>query len=210
MVMRKFLLEDPARPAKTSDNKATRERIVDALMALTAEGAVINHDLVAERAGVSRRTAYRYFPDQEALRSAVLQRMNNVSASPRSLDALLDGLESRFGDYDAHADAMMVLTTTAEGRTTRNMAKPERVTAYRAMLGDATAYLPEPDRRWAIAAIQLMGSDFAWREMRDQWDMDGEESAAAVRWAIETLLADLERRGNKPLSEGPVAASEAA
>jgi hypothetical protein len=27
----------------------------------------------------------------------------------------------------------------------------------------------------------------------------------ACRWAIETLLADLEKRGGKPLAEGPAA-----
>ncbi|NWM59998.1 resolvase, partial [Escherichia coli] len=37
----------------------------------------------------------------------------------------------------------------------------------------------------------------------DQWDMDGAEAAAACTWAIEVLLADLEKRGNKPLAGGP-------
>jgi hypothetical protein len=42
--------------------------------------------------------------------------------------------------------------------------------------------------------------------MHDQWDMDGEAIGTTVVWAIRTLLADLEKRGNRPLAEGPKAA----
>ncbi|WP_109807580.1 TetR/AcrR family transcriptional regulator [Sphingosinithalassobacter portus] len=204
---RKFLLEDPAKPQRTSHNKATGERIEDALLALTAEAAVINHDAVAERAGVSRRTVYRYFPDQDALRAAIWRRMSPPGGMPTTLDALLDGMAERFRKFDQHEAAMTVMMASAEGRAARNLMKPDRIAAFRGMLSEATAYLPEPDRRWAIAAIQLIGSGFAWREMRDQWDMKGDDIAVAARWAIETLLADLARRGSRPLSDGPVAPS---
>jgi hypothetical protein len=33
--------------------------------------------------------------------------------------------------------------------------------------------------------------------------MTGDQMAVACRWAIETLLADLRRRGDRPLAEGP-------
>jgi hypothetical protein len=51
--------------------------------------------------------------------------------------------------------------------------------------------------------MQFMSTGFAWREMRDQWDMTGEQIGVATRWAVEVLLADLAKRGGKPLSEGP-------
>jgi hypothetical protein len=70
------------------------------------------------------------------------------------------------------------------------------------MLGTAVTALAEPDRTWAIAAIQLMSSGFVWREMRDQWDMDAHGMATAANWAIDVLLADLRRRGGKPLATG--------
>jgi hypothetical protein len=81
--------------------------------------------------------------------------------------------------------------------------RPELVARFRDILAEPTAALPEPDRSWAIAMIQFAGSSFAWREMHDQWDMKGDEIAIACRWAVETLLADLAKRGGKPLSEGP-------
>ena len=42
----------------------------------------------------------------------------------------------------------------------------------------------------------LLNSE-AWRSMKDEAGLDGEESGRAVGWAIRTLVADLERRNRK-------------
>jgi len=202
MHKRKFLLADPARP-EGSDNAATREKIGDALVALMAEGDKLNHDRVAERAGVSRRTVYRYYPDQETLRAAVWARVGPAGGIPTTLEDAIEGLPARFANFDAKADAMNVVMASAEGRAIRNVMKPERVAAFRAMLSGHVADLPEPDRTRATAMFQFLCSAFAWREMRDQWDMDGAAAAAACQWALEVLLADLKKRGGNPLGEGP-------
>lgn len=193
---------DPARP-EGPDNAHTRAKIADAILALMAEGDKLNHDLVAERSGVSRRTVYRYHPDQAALRAAAWARVGPTGGIPKTLDEFVGGLPARFANFDDKADAMTVVMASAEGRAIRNVMKDERVAAFRAMLVLQVEALAEPDRTRAIAAIQLLGSGFAWREMRDQWDLDGAEAAAACRWALEVLLADLERRGGKPLAAGP-------
>lgn len=202
MPERNFLLADPARP-EGPDNAHTRAKIADAILALMAEGDRLNHDLVAERSGVSRRTVYRYYPDQAALRAAAWARVGPAGGIPKTLDDFVGGLPARFANFDDKADAMTVVMASAEGRAIRNVMKEERVAAFRDMLAPRLAALTEPDRTRATAVIQFLGSGFAWREMRDQWDMDGAEAAIACTWALETLLADLERRGGRPLSEGP-------
>ena len=193
---RKFLLADPAKP-EGPQNSRTRARIEDAMIAILAEGEQLNHDRVAERAQVSRRTVYRYFPDQPAMRAAVWARLSPVSTIPHDLDVLLGSIEARFAQFDRNAAEMTVIMASAEGRATRNVMRDERVAAFRAMLAADTAHLPEPARTHAIAAIQFAGTGLAWREMRDQWDMTGEEIAAACRWMVETMLAEL-RRGGGP------------
>ena len=57
----------------------------------------------------------------------------------------------------------------------------------------------------ATAVLQLLCSGFAWREMRDQWDLTGDEIARASVWAVRALLADLKQRGAQPLdaASGP-------
>lgn len=196
-------MPDAAKPRESvSSNTHTRALIEDAMIGLMADGDRLNHDAVAERAGVSRRTVYRYFPDQDALRHAAWARMSPGGRVPDTLDDLLGGLEERFAKFDRNAAAMTVALASADGRAMRNQMKAERETAYRGMFGQAVKALAEPDRTWAISAIQLMSSGFVWREMRDQWDMDAHGMATAANWAIDVLLADLRRRGGKPLATG--------
>jgi len=196
-------MPDPAKPREpVSSNNHTRTLIEDAMIGLMADGDRLNHDAVAERAGVSRRTVYRYFPDQDALRHAAWARMSPGGRIPDTLDDLLGGLEERFAKFDRNATAMTVALASADGRAMRNQMKAERETAYRGMFGEAVNGLAEPDRTWALAAIQLMSSGFVWREMRDQWDMDAQGMATAANWAIDVLMADLRRRGGKPLATG--------
>lgn len=203
-------MPDAAKPRESvSSNTHTRTSIEDAMIGLMADGDRLNHDAVAERAGVSRRTVYRYFPDQDALRHAAWARMSPGGRVPDTLDDLLGGLEERFAKFDRNAAAMTVALASADGRAMRNLMKAERESAYRGMFGEAVNGLAEPDRTWALAAIQLMSSGFVWREMRDQWDMDAHGMATAANWAIDVLMADLRRRGGKPLAAGAADAVDA-
>lgn len=182
-------------------------QIEDALLQFMARGETerLNHDSVAEAAGVSRRTAYRYYPDRAALLKALWARTTRAAGPgvgiPRDAAEIVRRLDEVYVGFDRNADAMMVALSTPEGRAVRNAVKPERVSGWRAALAEETKALPEPDRTWALAAIQLLSTGLAWREMRDQWDMEGAEIAAACRWAIRTLLKDLAERKGRPLSE---------
>lgn len=186
----------------------TLRKIEEALLALTAEGERINHDLVAERAGVSRRTVYRYFPDREALLGGLWSRLSPVTAfyrMPDTVDHILTMLERLYTGFDDNADAMTVVMASAEGRTMRNLKTAERRAGYRKAFADVTAHLNEPQRTEAVAVMQLLNSGFVWREMRDQWELDGLQMAEACRWAIETLLADLRAGGGPGRPRKPAA-----
>jgi AcrR family transcriptional regulator len=190
--------------SQTDTQNDTRARIGQALLELMAQGERLNHDNVAAHASVSRRTVYRHFPDQAALRQEVWTLLSSQGKMPTDLDDwLANGIPRLYRQFDERAPEMTVAMASAEGRAMRNGVKPERIAAYRSLYSDATAALAEPDRTHAIAALQFIGSGFAWREMRDQWEMDGEAVATTVLWAIRTLLADLEKRGASPLGEGP-------
>ena len=192
----------PSPREPSSSNGPTRDRITEAMLELMAEGERLNHDAVAARARVSRRTVYRYFPDQDALRHAAWERMSPGGRIPDTVAELLGGIEGRFAKFDRNAAAMTVAMASADGRAMRNHVTAERVVAYRKMFGGDVARLEEPDRTWAIAVIQLLSSGFVWREMRDQWGMDAPGMATAANWAIKVLIADLHKRGATPLSEG--------
>lgn len=207
--MRKFLYEDPAEPspppapaARARPSPAARplplpappaspSPIEAALIALAAEGGRFNHDAVAKRAGVSRRTVYRRYPDQKALRAAIRARIDAPAPQAASLDAVIEGLAARFAEFDARpAEATLALAST-EGRAARRRAKGDEL---RAVLGEAAGSLPDPERARAAAMLGFLSEGAAWLELREQWNLDGEEAAAACRWAMGTLIEDLRRR----------------
>jgi AcrR family transcriptional regulator len=188
---------DQTKGKREANREQVRARIEDALLEVLADGdpTGVNHDEVALRAGVGRRTVYRYYPDRAALLEAVYHRLNRAAgpgvAMPRSARGMIDGLEELFTGFDRNADAMTVTMASAEGRAIRNAMSAERVAAYRAALAEETAHLDPRRRDMVVAAIQLLNSGFAWREYRDQWKLQGKDMAAASRWAIEALLRDL-------------------
>lgn len=188
----------------------TRERIEQALIALVIEGERINHDAVAARAGMSRRTLYRYFPDRDALMEAIAERVREMAGPnvrfPHSVEDLLATQRAIYEGFDTIAPVATVIRSTPEGRLARLAEKKRRTESYTAALAETVAALPPHDRRLATAMIQVLHTT-PWLEMRDHWDMTGTEIAEACGWAVRVLLHDLARRGARPLDEGPAASS---
>lgn len=185
----------------------TRELIIDALMEALASGEFegMTHDALAKNVGVSRQTIYRYFPDRESLMQSLWTRVNAAAGAgvgmPESEDALLEKMKPLYTGFDVIAPLMTVTMSTVQGRAMRNSMKERRQKAYRRATAHATAALDDQDARMATAVLQLLNSGYAWLEMRQQWDLTGEEIAVACGWAARTLLADLHARQGKSLGE---------
>jgi hypothetical protein len=58
--------------------------------------------------------------------------------------------------------------------------------------------LSPEDRLLATAMLQVLHTT-PWLEMRDHWDLSGEQIARATGWALRTLVADLRARAGTPL-----------
>lgn len=200
--------------AKTPPNQSLRDRkkddartrIVDALIGLMAEGRLdISHDLVADRAGIGRRTVYRYFPDRDALLQGALERIRAFAglkaAYPSSLDALIASLPDIYAGFDNIAEVATLVRSTPQGRAIRQSQQDARAKAYRQALEPVVAKLPAADRRAVIALLQMLHTT-PWLEMRDTWDLPGSEMARVIAWALRTLERDLKDRGDTPISAG--------
>ncbi|WP_066559255.1 hypothetical protein [Croceicoccus bisphenolivorans] len=187
--------------AATADRRVLTNndaRIDAALLNLAADGVPLTHDAVAAVSGISRRTVYRRFADQPALRARLWDLLSPPGGMPRDLSALLEReLRETFEKFDTNRAAMAVATASAEGRQMRMERKDERVAAYSRAFAGHTGSLPDKARRQANGVLQLLCSGLAWREMRDQWDLDGTETAEASVWALRILLAHL-ARGDAP------------
>jgi AcrR family transcriptional regulator len=197
-------LIEPARGLRERKKDDVRNRISDAVIGLIAEGrADISHDAVAKETGISRRTIYRYFPDREALLSAASTRVRDLAGSgvafPTCEIDLLD-THAIYTGFDRIAPIATLVRSTPQGRAMRNSQKGERQESYRAATADAVKDLPEDDQVLATAVLQVLHTT-PWLEMRDHWDLTGEQIGRATQWAIRTLLKDLRERGNTPLDQ---------
>ena len=191
--------------ARESKKDEVRARITDALIALLAEGvADLNHDVIAERAGVGRRTVYRYFPDREALMQSAWDRVTTLAGPevtfPRSEAEMLSSLEPIYTGFDRIAPLATLVRSTPQGRAVRRSQNVRRVASYTAAAAEAVKALPPEDQKLATAVLQVLHTT-PWLEMRDRWGLDGQDIAKAMGWAMRTLLKDLKARGGRPLNE---------
>ena len=159
----------------------------------------------AEAAGVSRATAYRYFPTQEAL---VLE-LTDVTPKVASVEALLEASRARTSSSACWRSSTRSTRSRSPRRPTsvvpsgspqdtwlrsdRNAEEPPAVREGRRMrwLDQALEPLddmPEERRRRLQAALALtLGMD-SLTIMKDVCGLDDEEALAVLRWAATALL----------------------
>ena len=195
----------PANVVRERRKEEVRTRIADEVISLMVEGGIaLNHDNVATRAGVARRTVYRYFPDRDALMHAawvrVRERAGPQVVMPKTMDELLATLEPIYTGFDKTAAIATVVRSTPEGRALRLSAKVQRIESYTDAAAEAVRDLPDEDARLATAMFQVLHTT-PWLELRDHWDLDGRQIARVTGWAIRALLADLKARGSRPLGD---------
>lgn len=113
---------------------------------------------------------------------------------PDSVDTLLAQHAALFTGFDRAAPQIVASVTTDQGREMRASLNEQRRKAFRSIAREAAPGLSASECTRVAAVLQLLHSAHAWMSLRDQWDLDGRESGAATRWAIETLLAELRRK----------------
>lgn len=177
----------------------TRERILDAVSALMAVGAArdVTVPRVAERAGVTVRTVYRYFPTRAALIDAMqawaLAKMG-APAWPRDTRALVAFAVPLFERFDQNRDVVEAQLRGGAMAEVRSEGKARRVQALRQTLLAELEGLPDGAQRAALGVIKHLLSASAWQALREDVGMDGTGAGRAVAWAIEALVRDLKQQ----------------
>jgi len=199
----------PPTPGRANQRRRTRKDLLAAAARLLkAGGPPPDMDAVAAEAMVSRATVYRYFPDRNSLMQALWTRINaelavggGAAGFPRDEQSLRAAPGSLFTNYDRIAPLITIAQSTPQGRAIRLSVKGQRSEAFLAASADAARGLTAEDHRLAAAILQLLMGGQAWLEMRQQWDLTGDEMARAADWAVRTLLADLHAREGRPLDQ---------
>jgi AcrR family transcriptional regulator len=164
---------------------------------------------VADEAGVSLRTLYRYFPSREALVDGVGAEIDQALAdaglttelhgpiTPDSLATLVGDafrLTAQRGADLARAWVVINMVTGARSTSSRR-----RDRLVRDVVEDLGPHLDQFEQDRVFGVIRYLAGSIAWKVMRDDLGMETEELAQAVGWAVRTLLEDVEGGG------GPVA-----
>ena len=174
----------------------TRDLIMRAFQGLLQNDHpdAITYPQVAEAAGVSLRTVYRYFPTRvELLQNAAawLAEFTDRSALGRPAYGARPG---RRAARDGPASSTSTRTSSGRWPTTRCRSPAAPLSRRRSPRCRATS--PEDEVRRAEAVLGLIRSGRAWVVLHDQYGLGGDEIAAALDWAATTLLEDVRRRND--------------
>jgi AcrR family transcriptional regulator len=204
MVVRAPSNAAPGPSLRERRRQETAELILDAVLHLVAEAGIdgLTMDAVAERVGVSLRTVYRYFPDRASLLTAALARHNEAvpfqpPTRPEQIGAAYGELFPRFDEVAAVVQAVLAARV---GGSVRWDARSQRIREIEEALAPACDRLPPQEAEQATAVIVYLANALAWLSLRDESGLDGQQSGAAITWAIDTLVADLHRRNRRSAS----------
>ena len=181
---------------RADQKRRTREHLLAVARDLVADGVPLTLDAVANRAAVSRATAYRYFPDQRALLAAAHPETHTPSllADPaetdpfRRLAAVVASFTELIVETEAQQRAMLRLSLAEDpGREL-----PLRQGRAIAWIGEALE--PLGDRlsqaeldRLARAVRACCGIEsLVW--LTDVAGLDRAEARALMQWSAEALL----------------------
>jgi AcrR family transcriptional regulator len=158
---------------------------------------------IAETAGVSLRTMYRYFPDRASLLRAAGEHLYDSLgvpfeiAGPETISASLLDAAKRLS---TRPELARVLVRTPAGRATRSPVRGRRVQAIRAAVDPVTEDLDADTARWATAVIAHLCSAASWVFIADDQGLDDADAQRAVAWGIDFLISSLQEPSRLPAS----------
>ncbi|HTJ39175.1 MAG TPA: TetR/AcrR family transcriptional regulator [Dactylosporangium sp.] len=181
---------------RTRQKSRTRQALVEATRELLAEGITPQVDEAAERAAISRTTAYRYFPNQRSLLMAAHPQISPDTLlgdeAPGDVHQRLDAFMAAFSRYNFEWEPQLraSLRVSLEPQAGRTALRQGRAIGW---IEDALRPLrdshPGVDvRRLAVAIRSATGIEaLIW--LVDIAGQSRDEAAETVRGTAQALLA---------------------
>jgi AcrR family transcriptional regulator len=195
----------------------TRRLMLDTASRLMQAGATPSVSDVAEAAGVSRATAYRYFPSQAALVQTVVDEglgpiltWRSRSRDPRRrVEQLLDTAMPRVEAFEATFKAALKLsldqwarrqagTLGSEARFTRG----HRIDLLKDAIQPLQSSLPAAGFERLAQALSLVFGVEVLIVLKDMWGLDGAETLSVAKWAASALVEAAIAQGKGEVEPG--------
>jgi AcrR family transcriptional regulator len=183
---------------RTKRAEQTRRQILDAVVEQLSDESLgdLSVARIAERAGVSEPTVYRYFPNRDALWDALDVHMTERIGSPESpTDAasLSSFAERLFPLFDNERELIRASRTAPVANQFYRHSRQARQAHMMALLEELTDGLEPAEAKGVAAVLRYLNGSLAWQTMEDDFGLDGAGSGTAVSWATRTLLAEVRR-----------------
>jgi AcrR family transcriptional regulator len=196
--------------ASTRHTDATRrvilEAAVDLFMERQSDGFSVQE--VADRAGLTHRTVYRYFPTRQELLGATAERLapalvDEQFAEASTVEEWIDELGAHFAHTEANFElvrrVVAALFTSEDlrlfGRDLRER-DAHRWEVFRRQF----AHLPEGDARQTFATLRHLTSSTSYVLYRRRFGLSPGEATAAIQSAASQIV---EQAANRDRAERP-------
>lgn len=189
----------------------TRNALIAAARELVASGATPSVEQAAQDAGVSRTTAYRYFPTQRSLLTAAHPETGTPSLLPSPppadpaarLDAVVAAFTMLIVDTEAQQRTMLRLSleTTAADRATLPLRQGRAIAWFQEALEPLRAELTDDGLHALVLAIRSAVGIEALAWLTDVAGLSREDARTLMGWSARAMLSAALTTGPPPRSE---------
>jgi len=180
----------------------TREQLITAAMQLARHGRVVPISEVAAAAGVSRATAYRYFPSHRRLVDAIVEESlgpvrafesRETEGSARLRD-LFGQTFPRFREFEPQLRAALQLSLAHRALEMAGQLQEEpfrrgnRKRILRRAAGPLRAQLDPADFDRLIKGLSLVYGIESYVVLKDLWGASNREVERVARWVADALI----------------------
>jgi AcrR family transcriptional regulator len=183
---------------RTKQKARTRGALIQAAREFLSSGVTPTVEQAADAAGVSRTTAYRYFPNQRELIVATFPEIAAASLLPDAppedpaarLDAVVDALTSQLVEHEPELRAHLRLSLeSAKGERAELPFRTGRAIGWiEEALAPLRGQISEPDLRRLVLAIRSAVGIEALVWLTDIAGLSREEAADLMGWSAQALL----------------------
>jgi AcrR family transcriptional regulator len=197
--------------AATRHTEATRKAIVEAAAELfldRRDGFSVQQ--VADRAGVTHRTVYRYFPTRQELMHATVQHLapgmdDEPFKKVSTVEDWLDAVEAHLAFIEANFDvvrALMVAALASDELLQSDQRLRDRDVHRWEVFRHQFQHLPEGEARRTFAALRHLTSPVSYVFMRVRFGMSPAEASEAIQSGASQIVEQAALRNRAEITRG--------
>ena len=145
---------------------------------------------VGERAGISERTVYRYFPTEQALKSAVIHRLTEESGI--NLNALtLNGYANTIKGLFLYMQSFAAKADEEKDPTFSGLDEERRQALVRIVAYAADGW-SETQVQLAAATLDMLWQPQLFERLLNEWQFDTEKALGTLDWLLKLIKTTVE------------------